>query len=77
MQRLSRHITGFIRGKKGDCGGDVLDRTGATRRNLGEYALALLVVELVGHRRDDKSGRDAIGGDAALGVFRAIALIIR
>src|SRR6516164_4776879 len=69
MQRLPGHIGGLVGGKKGNRSTHLVHRAGAARRYSGQDSFALLVVQLVGHRRDDKSRRNAIGGNAAFCVF--------
>src|ERR1700728_3873492 len=69
VQRLAGHIGGLVGGEESNRGGDLFGRARAIRRNFRKDDLALLVVELFRHRRDDEAGRDAIGGDAAPGVF--------
>src|SRR5664279_347166 len=44
-------------------------RSQPARGNSRQDRLVLLFIELVGHRGGDKAGRDAIGGDVALGIF--------
>src|SRR5258708_7583920 len=69
VNRLPRDVGGFI-GAEIDCRrGNIFRRSEPRCRNLRKDSFALLVVKRIGHRRLDKSRRDAIGGDVALGIF--------
>src|SRR5882762_4476750 len=70
VNRLPGDI-GRLVGAEIDCRrSDIFRHSEPRCRDLRKDGIALLVVERVGHRRLDKSRRDAIGGDVALGIFR-------
>src|SRR3954452_10022561 len=71
VNRLPGDISSLVRTQIDRCRGDIVGRPKPRRRNLRQNGFALLVVERVRHRRCNKTGCNAIGGDIALGVFGA------
>src|SRR5262245_14255271 len=69
VQRLAGDVSGFFRSEIDRSRRHVRPPAQAARRDSGEDRLPLLVVEPVGHSRGDQTGRDAVRGDAAFGVF--------
>src|ERR1700709_2578088 len=71
VNRLPGDVGGLVRTEIDRRRRDVVGRSKPRRRNLRQDRFALLVVERVRHGRFDKTWCNAIGGDIALGVFRA------
>src|SRR3984957_670894 len=65
MQRLSGDVGGLGAGEVNRGGGDLLGRAEALHGNRRHEPGALVVAQLIGHRRPDEARRDAVDGDAA------------
>src|SRR6476620_6308163 len=70
VNRLPGDIGRLVRAEIDGGRGDFIRRSEPGCRNLRKNRFALFVVERIRHRGCDKSRRDAVGGDIALGVFR-------
>src|SRR5881227_3049129 len=69
VQRLAGDVSRLFRSEIDGSRRHVRPPAKAARWDSGEDRLPLFVVEPVGHGRSDQARRDAVGGDAAFGVF--------